>query len=387
MNDFTPEIALAGGEWSEAEVEGNRTIVRVRAPDPLLASIKLRFIELSETEAQQAWTPTRMKPAYDAAGDRLVFLPGERRPTTSLASLVTRIPASTPSVELLGLSALWASVGFGLGWRLPTEVILEAVRLGWTPTDVLSKYGDPIRWTLLAALGISGGAFPTTGVLDTFTGADANPIGGNWTTFGGFNAVQRLGNTLAATVNAALNGAYWNLADFGPDSEAFITVATALLADADCNVVVKGNDEDVASGIELYGASMLEAPTDSTDIFEYINSVYTPIGASISQEFSNGDALGIEATGSPTVTLKAFRKPSGGSWGQIGTNRTDTTLTGTGRIGVILGDTTGRLDDFGGGTVQAGASITPLVGAGALAGTGSVMGLGLPTKSAVRGQT
>lgn len=63
--------------------------------------------------------------------------------------------------------------------------------------------------------------------------------------------------------------------------------------------------------------------------------------------FAAGDSAGLEVIGNQ---IKCYRKPSGGSWGQIGTTTTDSSVTGAGYIGVqIFNDATLRLDNFGGG--------------------------------------
>jgi len=66
--------------------------------------------------------------------------------------------------------------------------------------------------------------------------------------------------------------------------------------------------------------------------------------------------------------------------------------TQSGSAGGVMSWTLGGAPDFWGiGAIAfkptSAASLTPLVGAGTLTGTGSIMGLGLPTKSTVRGQT
>ena len=43
------EITSVGGEWSEAEINGNQAIVRVRASSSMLATIGLVHRTLSET--------------------------------------------------------------------------------------------------------------------------------------------------------------------------------------------------------------------------------------------------------------------------------------------------------------------------------------------------
>lgn len=88
MNDFTPEIRADGGEWSEAEIGGNRAIVKVRADESTLNTIAAEptFTRLpGRMAAEIAWTPRR-KPRYDNVADRIV-LDGPFQPTRTIESI------------------------------------------------------------------------------------------------------------------------------------------------------------------------------------------------------------------------------------------------------------------------------------------------------------
>lgn len=224
-------------------------------------------------------------------------------------------------------------------------------------------------------------AFPTTGVLDTFDRADENPLsdGGKWTnkTDPGFGDCQVLTN-LGAGVGAGGNGAFRNNQTYGPDTEAFLTISTLAGNGDDTGVEIRIADGGLTT-VDAYRVVAQKAAGASNDIWRVArldNTVQTVLGANIIQEFSAGDGLGIEMVGS---TITVYWK-TGGTWTSLGT-RTDTTYTAAGNIGMLMDTTTPRVNDFGGGTV----GIIPLVGSGTLAGAGSIMGLGLPTKSAIRG--
>jgi hypothetical protein len=67
---------------------------------------------------------------------------------------------------------------------------------------------------------------------DNFNGANANPIGGNWTTMattGNFGPVQRLSNQLFNSSNSTPEGtAYWNPVTWQPDQFSQVTVSISL---------------------------------------------------------------------------------------------------------------------------------------------------------------
>src|SRR5438105_2562421 len=70
--------------------------------------------------------------------------------------------------------------------------------------------------------------FPTTPVLETFTGALVSPPNASWTRINAAGAdIQQdgtgLGNNQSISVGAH---DYWNPGTFGPDCEAYLTVTT-----------------------------------------------------------------------------------------------------------------------------------------------------------------
>jgi hypothetical protein len=190
-------------------------------------------------------------------------------------------------------------------------------------------------------------AFPTTSVLDTFDRADVGPPpSASWSadTVTGPSGLKVVGNLVA--VSQANGFDYWNVATYGPDSEVFLDVTTK-----------PGNGNYFAVYLRFdpvghngYEAELdVAAGTDTTGIWREDNAVFTQLGASISQEFAAGDALGLEMVGS---TLQAYRRSSG-VWSALGTTRTDATYAVAGRLAAQFGDTIARGNDFGGGT-QAG---------------------------------
>lgn len=185
--------------------------------------------------------------------------------------------------------------------------------------------------------------FPTTGILDTFSDTEGPPMTG-WTTPTGVAGLKSNGTVCLA--NAANGFGIWNSVLSGADCEAFVTISTATGAGATTAVFARMKDVSSAATLDGYGVVVAEAATDSWTISVYTNGVPSTLGAGFSQEVANGDSIGIQIIGS---TIGAWYKPSGGSWTLL-TTRTDSTYAAAGYIALSISDTTGRCDDFGGGT-------------------------------------
>lgn len=199
-------------------------------------------------------------------------------------------------------------------------------------------------------------AFPTTGVLDNFNRA---AIGANWTEdpYGAGYAVLAITGSTQLTGSASNSQGGWNVATYGPAVEAYITIATK---GADTkSITMCFRTSAFASTADEYEVDLKPASGASNDavkINRYDDGVATQLGATITQEFANGDALGFEAIGS---AIKVYRKPSGGSWAELG-SRTDATYSSAGYMSVYIQETSWVLDDYGGGTVVSGLAV-PIV--------------------------
>lgn len=205
-----------------------------------------------------------------------------------------------------------------------------------------------ILWLLLAG---TAHAFPTTPVLDTFTGADnAGPIDANWTNAEIKNGAATQGCALQdnamAPINTGVVGCYRNVATYGPDFEGYGTIvnvgSTSLWGI--CRIVQPGNNTGDGYCVET------EDATDTFTLLRLDNAVATTLGAVITPggQVTVGDKFGISITGDQICAW--FNDDSGG-WVQLGC-RTDSTYTTAGNLAVYLtgSNTVGALDDVGGGT-------------------------------------
>lgn len=190
-------------------------------------------------------------------------------------------------------------------------------------------------------------AFPTTPILDNFNRADSGPPAGpNWTTPAGYTGWKVLSNLCAPSAGTAVSYAgYWNVSNFGPDCEAYITWTTRGGTNDEVDLWLRADTALSGTGYfcEFFGASNVRVYKNGTETAPNLI-------LSLTQAISSGDGLGFSAVGS---LLTVWYKPSAGSWTSIG-SVTDTTHTGSGTIGITgwTGtDTNQRMDDFGGGTI------------------------------------
>ncbi len=192
-------------------------------------------------------------------------------------------------------------------------------------------------------------AFPTTGILDAFTRADNADLGTNWTTptLEGDLPMEIVSNQAGYSIaDNSFRDEYWNAATFGPDCEVYYTVATKPLVTTPVYMFLRLQSPGT-SGVDGYYCEIInEVATDDGGIYRLDNGAFTQLGASLSQEWTDGDGLGLEAIGS---AIKAYRRSSG-TWSELA-SRTDSTYGSAGNIGIGIQGNTPRLDDFGGGTV------------------------------------
>ena len=201
-------------------------------------------------------------------------------------------------------------------------------------------------------------AFPTTGILDNFAGANEDPITTNWTSpmHSGHDALQRLSNSLQGHGAGSFSSGYYDVATYGPDSEVYITITTLPNVNSQIRLLLRLQNIGVDNwdGYQLR-YSHEAAADDEVGIYRMDDTADTLLGATVVQTFSAGDAIGFEMIGD---TLKGYRKPAAGAWTEL-LSRTDSTYDPSGNLGVMIaeGATAIVLNDFGGGTVSTGGGL------------------------------
>lgn len=197
-------------------------------------------------------------------------------------------------------------------------------------------------------------AFPTTSVLDDFNRANTGPPpSASWSTgaIPGNGGMKVVSNQVGGDTNSGCD-AYYNVATYGPDSEAYITLAVKPATTAEFWWLSLRLATPGTAGVDGYE---IDVTSNAVSIWRVTNGGYTQLGSDISVTFANGEKLGAEIIGS---TLAVYRY-TGGAWGAALGTRTDSTYSAAGSIGIGADEAAMRGDDFGGGTVVTASGNVP----------------------------
>jgi hypothetical protein len=195
--------------------------------------------------------------------------------------------------------------------------------------------------------------FPTTGLLDDFNRVDANPISGNWAQH------VRIGNRLKIISNQVATGTagtscsdYFSLADYGPDSEIFVTVAALPVNVTERLELFLRLDNEAAAASTGYRLRIAKAASnyDWTLYWMDATSGTNLIASATNIALAVGNKIGFEAISS---ALNAYLW-NGTSWSSK-LSGTDTHYSTVGRLSIGLNGDAWRIDDFSGGTVVSAA--------------------------------
>ena len=206
-------------------------------------------------------------------------------------------------------------------------------------------------------------AFPTTGILDNFNRSNEGPPpSANWgECFGGIVGEWKVVSN-QCVVDSLTNGIainYWSASTFGPDTECHCKIVTKPPDNEGRYIVLfvrgTGHTGD-GSNFDGYEVAFFPADDDLSMIFRIDNTVGTQLGETIWQDIENGDSIGIEIIGTSN-NIKAYYKPASGAWTQMGSTQSDGTYTGAGALLLSTNRAESVVDDFGGGTVAAGAAL------------------------------
>jgi hypothetical protein len=196
-------------------------------------------------------------------------------------------------------------------------------------------------------------SFPTTPILDTFTGTDGTDLpaySANWADIG-LGAWEIQGNAATGTAGG-INVQSWNHT-YGPDSEVYGTISTK---PPDGGFMSMGLRQGSGNGYAVEVDPL--AGTDNVLLLRIDSGVSTGL-ATFSQELTAGDGLGASMVGS--LLTAWHRSGASGAWTAVGST-TDTTYTAAGTLSITnFADTTVRLDNFGGGSI---VHLLTLLGAG-----------------------
>ncbi len=311
------DILAADGFASECEIDGKRAILTARAPQKLLN----KFGKQIDPEVE--WTSTRAKSK------------GKRVPTKLLATHLSEVLNEAEWKKVKEQSEALMRRADKEGYiQIGAPTILESRRL----LAIVGSHGYGLDK-------ISTGTFPTTSVIDNFNRA---AIGANYTAapFGYGGALVIVSSTLLGGANAEDdNSAYYNVATYGPHTEAYITYVTKNTDDGYgpalyIRLTDVGND-CYSVDIQDYGSA-----TDQITKSRLDDGVPIQLDSDIAQEIAAGDSFGVEMIGS---TLTPYYKSGASAW-VAKTPSSDATYTAAGYIGIYIPSNVARLDNLGGGT-------------------------------------
>ena len=141
---------------------------------------------------------------------------------------------------------------------------------------------------------------PETSVLDDFNRANGG-AGTNWSLIrpSGFAPMNVSGNAAVDSSTGGFAWNYWNAANFGPDSEAYVTVATYGASDM---IRIGARVTGGTNAHSGYYASINSSGTWS--IIRIDNGSSSPVTlASVTRPISSGDKIGIRIVGSVVTAL------------------------------------------------------------------------------------
>lgn len=198
-------------------------------------------------------------------------------------------------------------------------------------------------------------AFPTTGTIDDFNRADGS-LGVNWTGdifAAAWEEPDVASNLCKVDASNPFSNAWYNVAQYGPDCEVWCDIVVTPTAAFRLYARVQNPGTGSQDGYEL------ETDTINFYIVKDVDTARTTLQTIFGEACASGDSIGLEVTGSASTTLRAYKKPSGGSWAQIGTDQVDSSspVTGAGFMGLcFVNDSVGgtRISNFSGGNVNTG---------------------------------
>jgi hypothetical protein len=204
-------------------------------------------------------------------------------------------------------------------------------------------------------------AYPTTAIKDDFNRANG-ALGASWTKLFATDIPFTISSytALIAADGGYESGNYYNVATYGPDCEAYATVSAAQ-TNASSSLGIEARLAN-AGGNTRDGYHLDWSKDGTLQIYVIDDGAYTAIGSSTSRTMTAGYKFGIVVTGGATTTIKAYTDEGAGWVERLSVTDSTSPYTAAGNIAIhgydSPGSETGKLDDFGGGTVASGTTLT-----------------------------
>lgn len=270
--------------------------------------------------------------------------------------------AAALNISSIGITPPFSRPAGGAGGTCGATLAAGAnctINLVFTPTTTGAATG---RTTITASVAVTGSPVSLTGtgvavptlpalaVLDSFSRANANTLGGSWsqTTVIGFAAIRVNANQAQALLPGQ---AIWNLppGGFGAKQGAALTIATT--TPTGDSLILKATGGTATTPVN-YARVRLTASTVVIETTTNSGGAFASAGTlnNANSTFANGDVLTAQVDagglvsvwrtrGATTVLVGSIQLPNNALWN-----------TGGGRIGISL-PTGARVDNFSGGTV------------------------------------
>lgn len=177
-------------------------------------------------------------------------------------------------------------------------------------------------------------------LTDNFNRADANPIGGNWTTWPTLAALRIVSNQLANAGSAADSGAYYSGSSWNNDQSSQYTAVTASSDDKDYGPAVR-----ISSSVN--SGYFVGCTSGAGKIYKFVGGSFSQIQSG-GAAWSTNDLIKLDATS----TTIAFTRNGGADM-----STTDSSIS-SGSPGAFMYLVAGRLDDWVGTGESAAAPST-----------------------------
>jgi hypothetical protein len=184
-------------------------------------------------------------------------------------------------------------------------------------------------------------------VSDNFNRSDANPVGGNWTTFSSLSALRISSNTIQGS-SSSPNAAYWN-ADT-PEADQYAQIKTVKSSyGTTVGVVIRAD----AAGDNWY--SFRQASSTVCRVYKKVSGTETQLGSDYSHSYTQNAVLKLKVVG---LNTDAVLTPA--IDGSDLATRSGVSGINSGVFGIRIGNVGGDSDDFYGDNVSAGVSSIPM---------------------------
>lgn len=339
LADFSKDIKIDDGDWTDIEIDDDKSIAIVRASNSTLTKIgKGSDVAITPIDDPKPyWKPTRISTINGVEYENRTLEDVNAYFFDDQGWGNFKALAETIAGEY-NTKQSYLKIAKG-EWRVTAQLLVLLSKAGYT----LDK--------------ISTGTFPTVStVLDDFNRANATTVGAGWTMlclFAGAGDWGISGNALYNPDYTTWAAYYINAGTYGPDAEAYLTWATIPADQGDSSDIFLRTQEpgDTFDGYSI--SKSVDAPNHYWNAYEYTNHVGTKIGAadSVTQAIAAGEKMGADII-SRTITGYLY---TGAAWSTVIT-RTDAGAPyydSAGYIGLYIpgNDIVFRFDNLIGGTV------------------------------------